>query len=250
MELNIKDKVAIVTGASKGIGAGIAKALAAEGVKVTVNYSSNKEDADRVVYEIESKGGKAIAVQANVGKQSDVSTLFNKTIDAFGKVNIIVNNAGIFKAGPVESITEEQFVREFNVNVFGQILMIQEALRHFPKDGGNIVNITSVSGDRPTPNFGLYSSTKAAVNSLTRAVALELAARKIRVNAVAPGTTETEGIHALGLFGSEAEKTTIASIPLGRVGQPDDIAKVVVFLVSDAGAWITGEKIVAAGGFY
>jgi len=248
MELRLAGKVAIVTGASKGIGAGIAKALAAEGASIVVNYSSSKEGADRVVEQIIANKGKAIAIQGNVGNATDVKRLFEAAKKAFGTVNVVVNNAGVFKFEPVGAITEGEFHHEFNTNVLGPILTTQEALKYFPETGGSIVNISSGSSTNPSPNSSLYASTKGAIDTLSKALARELAPRRIRVNAVAPGATETEGAHRIGVMGSELEKQFIAATPLGRMGQPEDIAAVVVFLASDAAAWVTGERIAASGG--
>jgi 3-oxoacyl-[acyl-carrier protein] reductase len=250
MELKLKGKVAVVTGASKGIGAGIAKGLAAQGAAVVVNYSTDKESADKVVGHIVAKGGQAIAVKANVSNAGQVRQLFVEAKAAFGSINIVVNNAGVFKFEPIEQVTEEEFHLEFNTNVLGTILTIQEALKYFPESGGNIVNISSVASQSPSPGSSLYSSTKAAVDTLTEALAKELGPRNIRVNTVAPGGTETEGAHRIGVMGSPMEKMMIAATPLGRMGQPQDIASVVVFLVSDDAAWLTGERLRVSGGLH
>jgi 3-oxoacyl-[acyl-carrier protein] reductase len=246
----MKGKVAIVTGASKGIGAGIAKGLAAEGVAVVVNYVNSKTDADRVVADITSKGGKAVAIQGNVAVAADVERLFAAAKEAFGEINILVNNAGIFKFGPVEAITEADFHQHFTINVLGPILTTQEALKYFPASGGSIINISSVAGSNPGAYASLYASTKAAIDAITISLAKELAARNIRVNAVAPGNTETQGAHDLGIFGTEIEKTMIAATPMGRFGQPEDIAGAVVFFASDASSWLTGERVRASGGMH
>jgi 3-oxoacyl-[acyl-carrier protein] reductase len=248
MDLHLKGKVAVVTGASKGIGAGIAKELAAEGALVVVNYATSKSGAAAVVAAIESAGGTAVALQGNVSIQADVIGLFQKTNELFGKVDILVNNAAVFTLEPVARITEGEFRREFDTNVLGMIFCIQESLKYFPQTGGHIVNITSVSSESPGANMCLYASTKGAVDSLTMALATELAGKKIRVNAVAPGSTETEGTHSLGVFGTPIEQAMIDKTPLGRFGQPKDIATVVAFLVSTAAGWVTGERIRAAGG--
>jgi 3-oxoacyl-[acyl-carrier protein] reductase len=239
-------KVAVVTGASKGIGAAIAKHLAAAGAKVVVNYSSSKADGDKVVAEITASGGKAIAVQANASKQADIERLFAETKNAFGQLDILVNNAGIYEGQPVGQITEESFHQHFNLNVLGVILATQEALKHFGKEGGNIVNTSSVVSTLAIPNTAVYNATKAAVDNLTRTFSKELGSRKIRVNSVNPGPIETEGAHAAGFVSSFQSFAAIT--PLGRVGTPDDIAPVVVFLASSDSAWITGESIYVTGG--
>ena len=241
-------KVAVVTGASKGIGAGIARHLAAEGAAVVVNYASSQAAADRVVAEITAEGGKAVSVRGDVSKAADVKRLFAEAVRAFGRLDILVNNAGDCRYGPFDSITEEEFRRHYYVNVLGPILAVQEALKHFGPEGGSVINISSVVGTAPWPQTTLYSSTKAALDNLTRGLALELAPRKVRVNAVAPGTTESEGTSDLHLFEGDEGKKVIASTPLGRLGTPADIARVVVFLASDDSAWVTGEVIRASGG--
>jgi len=242
-------KVAIVTGASKGIGAGIAKGLGAAGAAVVVNYASSKEGADRVVAEIKSKGGKAFAVQGDVSKAADVKRLFEETKKSFGSLDVLVNNAGVFEFGPLEAVTEAEFHREFNTNVLGPILTIQEALKHFGPKGGSVINISSVAGANPVPNSAVYSATKGAVDSITRGLAKELGSRNIRVNAIAPGGVETEGTRRIGIIGSDFEKQIVAGTPLGRFGQPEDISRVAVFLASDDSGWLTGERITASGGF-
>jgi len=242
-------KVAIVTGASKGIGAGVAKGLGAAGAAVVVNYASSKEGADRVVAEITGKGGKAIAVQGDVSKSADVKRLFAETKKAFGPPDVLVNNAGVFEFEPLEAVTEAEFHREFNTNVLGPILTIQEAVKHFGADGGSVINISSVASANPVPNSAVYAATKGAVDSITRGLAKELGPRKIRVNAIAPGGVETEGTHRIGVIGSDFEKQIVAETPLGRFGQPEDIARVAVFLASDDSGWLTGERITASGGY-
>ena len=242
-------KVAVVTGASKGIGAAIAKSLGAAGAAVVVNYASSKEGAQRVVAEITGKGGKAIAVQGDVSKAGDVQRLFAETKKAFGAPDVLVNNAGIYAFAPLENVTEEEFHREFNTNVLGAILTIQEALKHFGPDGGSVINISSVASESAPPNSVIYSATKGAVDSISRVLGKELGARKIRVNTIAPGGVETEGVHSAGIIGSDFEKQIVAETPLGRFGQPEDIAKVAVFLASDNARWLTGERITASGGF-
>jgi 3-oxoacyl-[acyl-carrier protein] reductase len=242
-------KVAIVTGASKGIGAAIAKGLGAAGAAVAVNYASSKEGAERVVKEITANGGKAIAVQGDVSKAADVKRLFAETKKAFGAPDVLVNNAGVYAFGPLENVTEDEFHREFNTNVLGPILTTQEALKHFGPDGGSVINISSVASTSAPPNSVVYSATKGAVDSIARVLGKELGARKIRVNTIAPGGVETEGVHSAGIIGSDFEKQIVAGTPLGRLGQPEDIAKVAVFLASDNAQWLTGERITASGGF-
>jgi 3-oxoacyl-[acyl-carrier protein] reductase len=242
-------KVAVVTGASKGIGAGIAKHLAAEGAAVVVNYGSSKQDADKIANEITKRGGKAIAVQADVAKKKDIERLFAEAKKAFGKIDILVNNAGVYDFKPIEEITESEFHREFNTNVLGLILATQEAVKHFGAEGGSVINVSSVASSVTPPNSAIYTGTKAAVDGITRALAKELGPRKIRINAVNPGGVETEGFHALGFSGSDFEKQMIAQTPLGRLGQPQDVAPVVAFLASSEAEWITGETIRVAGGF-
>jgi 3-oxoacyl-[acyl-carrier protein] reductase len=248
MDLNLNGKVAIVTGASKGIGAGIAKAFAEEGVKVVVNYVNSKADADNVVSAIIAGGGQAIAVKGSVALADDVKWLFEKAIDAFGSVDIVVNNAGVFTFAPVEGITESEFHKQFTTNVLGPILTTQQALNYFPESGGSIINISSSASVNPGPNSSLYSATKSALDALTKGLAKELGARNIRVNTVAPGATRTEGAHDAGFFGGEAEKHAVSITPLGRIGDPSDVAKVVVFLASAGANWITGDRINASGG--
>lgn len=248
MSTKLEGKTAVVTGASKGIGAGIARRLAADGAAVVVNYAASKAAAESVVADIRKAGGKAIAVQGDVANAADVRRLFAEAVKAFGQVDVLVNNAGVYKFGPIESITEAEFRRQYDTNVLGAILTIQEAIKHFGPQGGSIINLSSVVATNPWPQTALYSSTKAAIDTLTRGLALELAARKVRVNAVAPGTTESEGTEELNLFSGEEGKKIIASTPLGRLGVPADIARVVAFLASDESEWITGEVIRAAGG--
>jgi 3-oxoacyl-[acyl-carrier protein] reductase len=241
-------KVAIVTGASKGIGAGIAKHLAAAGAAVAVNYASSREGADKVVAEITAKGGNAMAVHGDLAKKADVKKIFDATLSSFGRLDILVNNAGVFKFDPIEAVTEDEFHREFDINVLGMLLATQESVKHFPGDGASVINITSVAGSSAIPGSVVYSATKAAINSLTRVLAAELGPKKIRVNAIAPGVTITEGYEAMGDIAKNFEAYALAQTPLGRVGQPDDIAKLAVFLASDQSAWITGEIIAASGG--
>ncbi len=244
---DLTGKVAIVTGASKGIGAGVAKTLAGAGAAVVVNYASSREGADKAVAEITESGGKALAVQGDVSQAADVERLFAETIKAYGKVDILVNNAGVFAFIPLEAITEDEFHRQFNINVLGTILATREAAKYFGESGGSIVNITSVASTGAIPTSAVYSASKSAVDALTRVFAAELAPKKIRVNAVAPGATATEGAAAMGMP-EEMQAAMIASIPLGRIGLPEDIAKTVLFLASDDSSWLTGERISASGG--
>jgi 3-oxoacyl-[acyl-carrier protein] reductase len=241
-------KVAIVTGASKGIGASIARHLAREGASVVVNYASSKKDADRVVDDIARAGGTALAVQGNVGKQADIARLFSEAKSKFGRVDILVNNAGIYEFQPIEGVTEEHFHKQFDTNVLGLLLASKEAVKYFDGTGGSIINVSSVASTSAPPNTAVYSATKAAVDAVTRALAKELGPRHIRVNAINPGFVETEGVHAAGIPGSDFAKQAEAQTPLGRVGQPDDIAPAVVFLASPGSAWITGETMAVSGG--
>jgi 3-oxoacyl-[acyl-carrier protein] reductase len=243
-------KVAVVTGASKGIGAGIAKYLAVEGASVVVNYSSSKEAADQVVSEITKEGGKAIAVQADVAKQKDIEHLFAETKKAFGRLDILVNNAGVYQFAPLEETTEDQFQRQFGVNVFGLIRATREALKYFGNEGGSVINIGSVVSTLTPPTSVVYAATKGAVDAITGVLAKELGPRKIRVNSINPGMVETEGIQALGILGSDFEKDAIAQTPLGRIGQPQDIAPTVAFLASADSGWVTGELLQVSGGLY
>lgn len=245
---NLKGKVAVVTGASKGIGAGIAKELGASGAAVVVNYASSKEGADRVVKEITSKGGKAIAVQGDVAKAADVKRLFEETKKAFGSLDILVNNAGVYEFYPLEAVTEEEFHRVFNTNVLGLILATREAVKYFGPEGGSVINIGSVASSLTPPNSVVYTATKGAVDAVTGVLAKELGPKKIRVNSINPGVVETEGTHSGGIIGSDFEKQAVAQTPLGRSGQPQDIAPVAVFLASQASRWLTGEVLRASGG--
>jgi 3-oxoacyl-[acyl-carrier protein] reductase len=242
-------KVAIVTGASKGIGAGIARGLAAAGAAVVVNYASSREGADRVVADIARKGGKAIAVKADVSKAADVQRLFDETKKAFGALDVLVNNAGVYRFAALEEVTEDEFHRTFNTNVLGLLLATQEAMRHFGPEGGSVINIGSVASTSPTPTAVVYSATKGAVDTITRVLAKELGPKKVRVNAINPGGVETEGTHTMGVIGSDFEKQMVARTSLGRLGQPNDIAPVAVFLASAASGWMTGETIAVSGGF-
>jgi 3-oxoacyl-[acyl-carrier protein] reductase len=241
-------KVAVVTGASKGIGASIAKHLAAEGAAVVVNYASSKTGADKVVAEIISAGGKAVAVQGDVSKKVDIDRLFVETKKAYGQVDVLVNNAGIYEFAPLEVITEDHFHKQFNLNVLGLILTTQEAVKYFPATGGSIINLSSVVGVNPLPQASVYSATKAAVDAITKSLAKELGPKKIRVNSINPGMIETEGVHAAGFLETEFPKQIVAQTPLGRIGQPQDIGKVAAFFASDDSGWVTGETLLISGG--
>ena len=244
----LEDKVAIVTGASKGIGTSIARQLASEGAAVVVNYASSKEDADRVVAEIRRNGGKAVAVQANVGKQAEVERLFAETKKAFGRLDILVNNAGIYEFSPLEGVTEDHFRKQFDVNVLGPLLASREAVKHFGADGGSIINISSSASTLTPANSSVYSATKAALDAITRTLAKELGPRNIRVNAINPGMVDTEGVRAAGFDESDFRKEIEARTPPGRIGQTQDIAPAAVFLASGDAGWITGETLLVAGG--
>ncbi len=241
-------KVAVVTGASKGIGAAIAKQFAAEGAAVVVNYASSKEGADRVVDQIAKRGGRAVAVRANVASKVDIEHLFTEAKKAFGKIDILVNNAGVYDWSPLEDITEEQFHKHFDVNVLGLLLATQEAVKQFNSTGGNIINISSTVTSLTPPSSSVYTGTKGAVDAITRTLAKELGPRKIRVNAINPGMVETEGVRAAGFGQGDLRKSVEAQTPLGRIGQPEDIAPAAVFLASPDSAWITGETLRVAGG--
>jgi len=244
----LTNKVAVVTGSSKGIGAGIAKGLAAEGAAVVVNYHSSKEGAERVVSEIKAQGGKAIAVQGDVTKAKDVQRIFAETKKAFGRLDVLVNNAGVYQFAPLDQITEEQFHHMFGTNVLGLILATQEAARYFGAEGGSVINIGSVASSLTAPTTSVYTATKGAVDAVTRTLAKELGPKKIRVNSINPGVVETEGAHAAGVIGSDFQKSFEAQTPLGRIAQPDDIAPVAVFLASADSGWLTGETLLASGG--
>ena len=244
----LSNKVAIVTGASKGIGAGIATALGAAGARVVVNYSSDQKGAERVVQGVTDNGSEAIAVAADVSKAADVARLFKEVDSKFGRLDVLVNNAGVFSFGAFAAITEESFHLHYNINVLGMILTAQEAIERFGADGGSIINLSSIVGSHPVPGALLYASTKGAIETLTKGMALELAPRKIRVNAIAPGHTETEGNVAAGTFAGGTGAALAEKTPLGRLGRVSDIAPLAVFLASDESAWITGEIIRASGG--
>jgi 3-oxoacyl-[acyl-carrier protein] reductase len=245
----LKGKVAVVTGASKGIGAAIAEHLAAEGAAVVVNYSSSKEGADRVVAAITAKGGRAVAVQANVAKPADIQRLFAEAKKAFGRLDILVNNAGLYEFAPLEEITPENYHKMFDLNVLGLLLATKEAVKHIGPEGGSIINISSVVSTLAPPNAAVYSATKGAVDTITKSLAKELGPRKIRVNAINPGMVETEGFRAAGIHESDMRKQTEAMTPLGRIGQPRDIAPAAVFFASDDSSWLTGETLMIAGGY-
>jgi 3-oxoacyl-[acyl-carrier protein] reductase len=242
-------KVAVVTGASKGIGASIAQELAAAGASVVVNYASAKDDAERVVASIKQKGGKAVAVQGDVSKEADVKRLFAETKQAFGAVDVLVNNAGVYGFATIDAVTEAEYRRQFDINVLGPLLTTREAVAHFNGNGGSVINVSSVVSTKAFPQTAVYSGTKGALDAITRVLALELGPRKIRVNTIAPGMIETEGARTLGIIGSDAEKQAAAATPLGRIGQPDDVGKIAVFLASEQSGWVTGERIAASGGY-
>jgi len=246
----LTNQVAVVTGASKGIGAAIAKALAAEGASVVVNYSSSKEGADKVVQEIAAKGGKAIAVQGDVSKQADITRLFAETKKAYGKLNILVNNAGIYEFAPLEGTTEELFHRTYNLNVLGLLLATKEAVKLIGPEGGSIINIGSGVSTILPPNSSIYTGTKAAVDAITGILAKELGPKKIRVNSINPGMIETEGVHAAGFAESDFRKWIESQSPLGRIGQPDDIAPTAVYLASADSKYLTGEVVRVTGGIF
>jgi 3-oxoacyl-[acyl-carrier protein] reductase len=243
----LQGKVALVTGASKGIGAAIALELAAQGAAVAVNYSGSKAGADKIVEQIKAAGGKAIAVQANLADTESIGPLVARVTRDLGPITTLVNNAGIYDFSPIEGVTPEHFHKQFNLNVLGLILTTQAALTQFSPDGGSIINIGSVAA-KGVPAASVYSATKGAVDSVTLALSKELGPRKIRVNSLNPGMIETEGAHAAGIMGSDFEKKAAADTPLGRIGQPDDVATVAAFLASDDSAWLTGQTIQASGG--
>src|SRR5262245_17760040 len=251
MAKKLNGKVAIVTGASKGIGASIAQHRAAEGAAVVVNYASSKTGADRIVAEVNGNGGKAVAIQANLAKEADIRRLFAETKKAFGRVDILVNNAGIYEFAPLEQVTPEHFHKMFDLNVLGLILASQEAAKHFGPEGGSIVNISSAAYTAAPPNGSVYSATKAAVDAVARSLAKVLGPRKIRVNSINPGMVETEGTTSAGITANESDfrKGFEAQAPLGRIGQPKDIAPAAVYLASSDSGWITGETLYIAGGY-
>jgi 3-oxoacyl-[acyl-carrier protein] reductase len=248
MNLLLKDKVAVITGSSQGIGAGIAKAFANQGAKVVINYLSNHLKADQLVDEITSHGGKAIAVKANISEPLDIAQLFETTINVFGRLDILVNNTGILEFELLEAITLENLQAQINTNLIGTILTTQKAAALMAKEGGSIINISATTSINPLPGTLVFSATKAAIDNITKVLSKELGPRNIRINTIAPGMTETEGSHEKGVMGSEFEKQNIILTPLGRIAQPDDIAKVAVFLASDDAAWVTGERIQVSGG--
>ena len=245
---NLQGKVAVVTGASKGIGAGIARVLGAAGAAVVVNYASDKAGAEKAVADIKAKGGRAVAVKGDVSKSADVKYLFDENRKAFGKLDVLVNNAGVFKFAPLEETTEAEYQRQFGINVLGPLQATREALPLFGPQGGSVINISSIVSRMGIPGSSIYAGTKGALDTITQVLASELGSRKIRVNSINPGMVESEGTHTAGFIGSDFQKTIEAQAPLGRIGQPEDVAKVAVFLASDDSAWLTGERISAAGG--
>ena len=249
MAKKLAGKVAVVTGASKGIGAAIARHLAMEGAAVVVNYATSKTGAERVAAEIVANGGKALAVQADVSKKEQVERLFSEAKKTFGRVDVLVNNAGIYEFAPLENVTADHFHKHFNLNVLGLIFATQEAVKHFGAEGGSVVNISSVVSTLGVPGASVYSATKAAVDAVTRSLAKELGPRRVRVNSINPGMIETEGIHAAGIAESEMRKQIESLTPLGRIGQPEDIAPVAVFLASPDSGWVTGETFYISGGY-
>ena len=244
----LNNKVAVVTGASKGIGAGIAKGLAAEGASVVVNYATSKDGAERIVAEIQKAGGIAVAVQGDVSKASDVERIFAETSKTFGRLDVLVNNAAVYEFAPIEQITEQHIHRQFDTNVTGLLLATKEAVKHFGPEGGNIINISSTATQLTPPTTAVYTATKGAVDAVTRVLAKELGPNKIRVNSINPGPVETEGTHAAGVIGSDFLKQLEAQTPLGRIAQPEDIAPIAVFLASQDSGWLTGETLLASGG--
>jgi 3-oxoacyl-[acyl-carrier protein] reductase len=241
-------KVAVVTGASKGIGAAIAESLAAEGASVVVNFASSKAGADEVVGRITGQGGKAIAIQADVSKPRDIPRLFAETTAAYGKVDVLVNNAGIYEFSPLESITPEHFHKQFDLNVLGLLLTTQEAVKHMGAGGGSVINISSIVGQMPVESGSVYSATKAAVDAVTVALSKELGPLKIRVNSLNPGMVDTEGLHTAGLDNGDFRKRAESQTPLGRIAQPEDIARAAVFFASEDAGWVTGQILMLAGG--
>jgi 3-oxoacyl-[acyl-carrier protein] reductase len=248
MSKKLEGQVAVVTGASKGIGAAIARALADEGASVVVNYSSSKQGADQVVAEISGRGGKAIAVQGDVSKQADIEGLFSEAKKAFGRLDILVNNAGVYELSPLEGVTEDLFHKHFNLNVLGLLLTTKEAVKHMGPGGGSIINIGSSASSLRPANSTVYTATKAGVDAITGVLAKELGPRRIRVNSINPGMIETEGVHAAGFVGSDFQKMVETQAPLGRMGQPDDIAPTAVYLASSDSKYMTGETLLVSGG--
>src|SRR5438128_7873675 len=248
MSKKLVGKVAVVTGASKGIGAAIAKALAEEGASVVVNYSSSKQDAEHVVAEISTRGGRAIAVQSDVSKAAYVERLFLEAKRSFGRVDILVNNAGVYEFAPLEEVTEEHFHKHFDLNVLGLLLTTKEAVKHMGPEGGSVINIGSSASSMRPPNSTVYTGTKAAVDAITGVLAKELGPRNIRVNSISPGMIETEGVHAAGFVGSDFQKMVETQARLGRIGQPDDISPTAVYLASSDSKYMTGETLLVAGG--
>ncbi|MGN8057717.1 SDR family NAD(P)-dependent oxidoreductase [Pedobacter sp. 22163] len=248
MKLLLEDKVAVITGSSQGIGAGIARAFARQGAKVVINYISNHLKADQLVDEIAAHGGKAVAVKANISDPLDIERLFKEAVDTFGKVDILVNNAGILEFELLESITHENMQAQINTNLIGTILSTKKAAELMVNDGGSIINISATTSINPLPGTLVFSATKAAIDNITKVLSKELGKKNIRVNTIAPGMTETDGSHEKGIMGSELEKQNIQLTPLGRIAQPLDIAKVAVFLASDNASWVTGERIQVSGG--
>ena len=244
----LQGKVAVVTGASKGIGAGIARALGEAGASVVVNFASDKAGAEKVVADITAKGGQAVAVRGDVSKSSDVKQLFEETRKRFGKLDILVNNAGVYKFTPLEETSEAEYQRQFGINVWGTIQATREAVPLFGSDGGSVINISSIVSRMGIPGSAIYAGSKGALDTITQVLASELGPRKIRVNSINPGMVESEGTHTAGFIGSDFQKNVEAQAPLGRIGQPEDVAKVAVFLASDDAGWLTGERISASGG--
>jgi 3-oxoacyl-[acyl-carrier protein] reductase len=243
----LRGKVAVVTGASKGIGAAIAKGLAAEGASVVVNYASSKDGAEKVVSAINAAGGKAVAVGGDVSKAAEAQGIIAAAIKNYGRLDILVNNSGVYEFAPLEAITEDSFHHQFNINVLGLLLVTQAAVKHLG-DGASIINIGSVVSRITPPNSSVYTATKGAVDAITGVLARELGPKKIRVNSINPGVVETEGTHSAGFIGSDFEKGAITQTPLGRTGQPGDIASLAVFLASNDSGWLTGDQLLAAGG--
>jgi 3-oxoacyl-[acyl-carrier protein] reductase len=245
----LQGKVAVVSGASKGIGAAIAKVMAREGASVVLAYASDDSGANAVVEAIQTVGGRAVACRMNVAVESEVQALFRRAIEAFGRVDVLVNNAGVYSVQNIEDVTAEEFHRQFDVNVLGTLFMIKEAVKHYGDAGGSIVNIGSVNSVAAQAGMSIYSATKGAIDTITRSLAAELAPRGIRVNTLAPGATETEGIRATGVMGTPFEQYVVGRTPMGRFGQPEEVARVVAFLASDDAGWVTGEWLSASGGF-